>query len=449
MATVMSSDLSKKGTGTATATSTNAVQRSPGKRTMVDSQYGAVQRKGGAGDKDSDAIHAAADAGISGAGGALPFADQIQSSFGSHDISGIRAHTGGAAAEASASMGAQAYAKGSDIAFAGTPDLHTAAHEAAHVVQQRAGVHLKGGVGEAGDTYERHADAVADAVVRGESAEGLLSEMTGGAPAGGASVQKKAVQFIGTPLDKPLPPGAETPKFGEDPGEQRRYSPQQYIELWEKEQGRKMTDEEKQTIKRGCIGITAANLEGGGNPLDYAEKIFGTFDQAHAWMVEQNGILDTMARVSTAPEWQDKSRYVLFAKLFWSNQKGSWEDRLRPDPKAFKPDPKTGEVDMTGYEYEPQSKWGTDEAGNRVKSSYVNFDYGFWDESTKSIWHANHMEYKDPARAAKDPMKVYQSTRELFERGYRDFDRIVWGVARAHNYNPALAAMSHASGGGG
>ncbi len=52
--------------------------------------------------------------------------------------------------------------------------LHTAAHEAAHVVQQRAGVHLKGGLGEAGDAYEQHADAVADAVVRGESAEGLL-----------------------------------------------------------------------------------------------------------------------------------------------------------------------------------------------------------------------------------------------------------------------------------
>ena len=70
-------------------------------------------------------------------------------------------------------MGAQAFATGNHVAFAGTPDLHTAAHEAAHVVQQRGGVHLKGGVGEAGDTYEQHADAVADKVVRGESAEAL------------------------------------------------------------------------------------------------------------------------------------------------------------------------------------------------------------------------------------------------------------------------------------
>src|SRR5690242_21119787 len=47
------------------------------------------------------------------------------------------------------SLGSTAYAKGNSIAFAGTPDLHTAAHEAAHVVQQHGGVQLKGGIGEA------------------------------------------------------------------------------------------------------------------------------------------------------------------------------------------------------------------------------------------------------------------------------------------------------------
>jgi Domain of unknown function (DUF4157) len=52
-------------------------------------------------------------------------------------------------------MGATAYATGDRIAFAGAPDLHTTAHEAAHVVQQRAGVSLPGGVGQAGDAYER------------------------------------------------------------------------------------------------------------------------------------------------------------------------------------------------------------------------------------------------------------------------------------------------------
>lgn len=71
-------------------------------------------------------------------------------------------------------MGAEAFATGNHVAFASPPDLHTAAHEAAHVVQQRAGVHLKGGVGEIGDTYERNADEVADRVVQGQSAHDLL-----------------------------------------------------------------------------------------------------------------------------------------------------------------------------------------------------------------------------------------------------------------------------------
>ncbi|HTJ42244.1 MAG TPA: DUF4157 domain-containing protein [Kofleriaceae bacterium] len=125
-----------------------------------------------------------AEQGVSGSGGALPFADQIGSSFGpahADTVQGIRAHTGGAATAASEDIGAKAYATGNNVAFAGTPDLHTAAHEAAHVVQQRQGVHLKGGVGEAGDPYERHADAVADRVSAGLSAASLLGD------AGGAS----------------------------------------------------------------------------------------------------------------------------------------------------------------------------------------------------------------------------------------------------------------------
>ena len=38
---------------------------------------------------------------------------------------------------------------------------------------------LKGGIGEVGDQYERHADAVAEVVVRGESAQPLLDEVVG------------------------------------------------------------------------------------------------------------------------------------------------------------------------------------------------------------------------------------------------------------------------------
>jgi len=145
-----------------------------------------VQRKaGGQGGGD---VPSAAAAGVAGGGGQLPHYDTIQAAFGAHDVGGVSAHTGGDAAGACASMGAAAYATGDQVAFAGAPDLHTAAHEAAHVVQQRAGVQLKGGVGEAGDAYEQHADQVADAVVRGESAEALLGDPA--ASGGGAGVQR-------------------------------------------------------------------------------------------------------------------------------------------------------------------------------------------------------------------------------------------------------------------
>ena len=87
------------------------------------------------------------------------------------------------------------------------PDLYTQAHEAAHGVQQAisgSGLQLKGGIGEAGDQYEQHADAVAEKVIRGESAESLLDEVAGGptkvsagAVSGDAPVQMMRLVYIG------------------------------------------------------------------------------------------------------------------------------------------------------------------------------------------------------------------------------------------------------------
>ncbi|MCA9517796.1 MAG: DUF4157 domain-containing protein [Myxococcales bacterium] len=148
-----------------------------------------VQRHGGGG--DTAGVHDAAAHGIAGGGGAMPHGDTIQKAFGGHDISGISAHVGGRAAEANAAMGAEAYATGTNVAFKAQPDLHTAAHEAAHIVQQRSGVSLAGGVGQVGDRYEGHADRVADLVVQGKSAEGELDAMAGG---GSRGVQRAAVQ---------------------------------------------------------------------------------------------------------------------------------------------------------------------------------------------------------------------------------------------------------------
>jgi hypothetical protein len=204
---------------------------------------------------------------VSGAGGPLPHLDAIQASFGRYDVSGVRAHTDGAAAQAAANIGAAAYATGSDVAFANAPSLHTAAHEAAHTVQQQAGVQLQGGVGQVEDRYERHADAVADAVVQGKFAEGLLDQLAAGPAATGPGVQRRAVQCEeAAAQDKPpgldratLEPAqlAEAVRFNQ--GVKRKASPEQWegIEtalFWRPEDGQS-TDE--------AIALHLAQLQNG------------------------------------------------------------------------------------------------------------------------------------------------------------------------------------------
>lgn len=154
---------------------------------------GPVQAKQRAGMPSPERIHQAARHGISGAGGALPFLGPIQRSFGRHDVTELVAHTDRVAAEGARAMNAVAFNRGKHVAFAGQPDLHTAAHEAAHAIQQRSGVQLSDGVGRAGDRYEQHADAVADQVVKGESAESMLDPYAAASSASApdAPVQRK------------------------------------------------------------------------------------------------------------------------------------------------------------------------------------------------------------------------------------------------------------------
>lgn len=157
-------------------------------------------------------IREAAAEGVKTPSASLPHTQRIQDAFGHHDVSRIRAHVGPQATR-SAAMRAAAYAVGDHVAFAGTPSLHTAAHEAAHVIQQRRGVHLAGGVGEVGDTHERHADEVADHVAAGRSAEHLLDRFvveSGGDPAGrsaapptsGAPIQAKFIYDNGASMSE-------------------------------------------------------------------------------------------------------------------------------------------------------------------------------------------------------------------------------------------------------
>jgi hypothetical protein len=143
-------------------------------------------------------VHAAAVHGTQGSGQRLPFLNQIQRAFGRHDVSHARAHEGSNASSAANVIGASAFTLGHNVAFASAPNLHTAAHEAAHVVQQRAGVKVAGNVGQSGDVYERHADAVADRVVRGQSSEELLDQLA--PPANGSQLHDAAETQPESPL---------------------------------------------------------------------------------------------------------------------------------------------------------------------------------------------------------------------------------------------------------
>lgn len=183
-----------------TTAAANASAMAPGKQTLVEA-VGPIQRRA---DSAAASVPASADVGaiartgVADASAPLPHLGQIQHLFGRHDVSGVRAQVGGTAAEATQAIGASAYATGDRVAFAQAPDLHTAAHEAAHVVQQRAGVHLKGGVGEVNDRYECHADAVADLVVQNRPAEAALDELAGGGSGGTPAVQRKMEFRSGT-----------------------------------------------------------------------------------------------------------------------------------------------------------------------------------------------------------------------------------------------------------
>jgi hypothetical protein len=148
-------------------------------------------------------MHDMASRGIQGGGAPLPHREAIQASFGRHDVSAVQAHLGSEAAQANRELGSKGFALGNNAAFAGAPSLFTAAHEAAHVVQQRSGVALQGGIGERGDRYEQHANAVAAEVVAGRSAEATLDRLAPGAgnSGGGAAVQLDELPNAGPSLD--------------------------------------------------------------------------------------------------------------------------------------------------------------------------------------------------------------------------------------------------------
>lgn len=125
---------------------------------------------------DGPRAHEMAESGVRGATSEFPHRRTIEALFGRPITA--RAALGGAAASACNELGANAYTRGDQVAFVNAnPDLHLAAHEAAHTLQQRQGVSLDGGFGRASDGYECVADEAANRVTRGESAADLFGDI--------------------------------------------------------------------------------------------------------------------------------------------------------------------------------------------------------------------------------------------------------------------------------
>jgi hypothetical protein len=172
-------------TGTEPSSPVLRFQQHRGNQTVQD----AVQRRrDGDGGVDAPDIKRAARIGTDTPSRQLPHLDTIQRSFGRYDVSGVQAHLNATANESARAINAEAYTTDDHVAFADRqPSRRTVAHEAAHVVQQRAGARPSGGVGSEGDKYERHAERVADAVERRRSAEPVLDRMAGAGDGNGAS----------------------------------------------------------------------------------------------------------------------------------------------------------------------------------------------------------------------------------------------------------------------
>jgi hypothetical protein len=152
---------------------------------------------------------------VVGKGGGSPLGESVRSSMESgfgQDFSDVRVHTDSQASKSAESVGANAYTVGNDIVFrsghfdaASPTGQRTIAHELSHVVQQRSGpvdgTDAPGGIrlSDPSDKFERAADATADQVLSGSTAQS--------APAGGSgtAVQlEEAEDEVAAPVQREM-----------------------------------------------------------------------------------------------------------------------------------------------------------------------------------------------------------------------------------------------------
>jgi hypothetical protein len=139
---------------------------------------------------------------VVGKGGGTPLPKDVRTDMEAHlgaDLSDVRVHSGGAAAESAKAVQARAYTVGNDVVFgsgayepSSEQGRHTLAHELTHVVQQREGpvdsTPVGGGiaVSHPDDRFEREAEASAAALGHGDHADAASA-----GPTAAPSVQRQ------------------------------------------------------------------------------------------------------------------------------------------------------------------------------------------------------------------------------------------------------------------
>ncbi len=314
---------------------------------------------------------------------------RMEQGFGSSLPPDVRVHDDAHSHAMAADAGVRAFAVGHDIGVSpglwppsSLTDEAVLSHEIAHTMQY-SGSH-EPGVGGAG--HEADADRAAVGVVARLAGVGTAAPDRPRASSGlalhGCDGKKTPAARPGQGLDAGLAAGQDT----------KGYTLDRYIELWEKQQGRAMTPEERKRLAAGCVGVTRTNLGGSASTSD----CYRTFEQAKKRADEL--------------ELQVGVRPYIFSKRFWSMGK--------PFPTDA-----GGKVDMS-------NDTGDSPAGE------VNFDYGWWDEKSDTWWHANHCDPLTGSASCKqaypggERMKVYQSTLKHYsDPNYFGADQQVFCVA--------------------
>ncbi|HEY8936009.1 MAG TPA: RHS repeat-associated core domain-containing protein, partial [Cyclobacteriaceae bacterium] len=173
------------------------------------------------------------------------------------------------------------------------------------------------------------------------------------------------------------------------------YTYDQYVKHWETTHKMKMSDNQKATLLTGCIGITSLELgnqrKTTGEPKN--TRAFSSFAiaQAEAEKLKRD--------IREHPEkYPASSRVIIYSIKF------------RGEESQYLPD-KNGRVDM--------STWSALKESQTPRKNRVPFDFGLYDPSSNSWWHAN----------SNGPnMEIYQSSTQGFMQDVPGLNKQVFCV---------------------